>query len=149
MRYLPVRRHVPHWEHPCGTVALTWLLHRDQPVLRDDERTIVLEVISRGADVVGQILAAVVMDDHVHAVVSLAKGWTGVRAAQTWKSVSAHALTRDFGRSAPVWQRAYFDRWMMDRERVERCVAYVLGNPTRRWPGRTDYPWLIGRGIAR
>jgi REP element-mobilizing transposase RayT len=91
----------------------------------------------------GNILAAVVMDDHVHVLTSLIPAATGQQVAQTWKSVSSHGLTRDFGRASPVWQRQYFDRWLMDRPRIESCARYVLMNPVRRWPGTNGYRWII------
>jgi len=145
MRYLPFRRLVPHWEYPCGTVCITWHLHRDQPSLTEMEREQVLEVIRRGDGVVGDVLAAVVMDDHVHAVVALGVDWTCQRVAQTWKSVSSHGMTKVSGRNAPVWQREYFDRWIADAPRVDRCIEYVLQNPRRRWPGTDQYRWVIER----
>jgi REP element-mobilizing transposase RayT len=145
MRYLPIRRHVPHWEYPRGTVCVTWHLRREQSPLTERERDRVLEVIRRGDGVVGEVLAAVVMDDHVHAIVALADGWTCQKVAQAWKSVSSHGMTKAEGRSAPVWQREYFDRWIADAGRVDRCIEYVLENPRRRWPGTEDYRWLIER----
>jgi REP element-mobilizing transposase RayT len=145
MSWLPRRRKVPHWEHPGGTVCITWRLDRGQAGLRPEERDLTLAVIGRGEGVLGNIIAAVVMDDHAHVHISLFPSATGQKAAQVWKSVSAHGLTREFGRSAPVWQRQYFDRWIMDDARIERCAAYVRLNPERRWPGIEGYRWVLGR----
>jgi REP element-mobilizing transposase RayT len=149
MRYLPVRRHVPHWEYAGGTVCITWHLHREQSPLTEEERGQTFEVIRRGDGVAGDLLAAVVMDDHVHAVVALGPDWTCQRVAQTWKSVSSHGMTKAGGRQAPVWQREYFDRWIADAGRVDRCIEYVLANPRRRWPGTENYTWLIERRRVR
>ena len=145
MRYLPARRHVPHWEYPCGTVCITWRLHREQRPLTDQERGQVMEVIRRGDCLVGDVLASVVMDDHVHVVVALGSAWTCQKVAQVWKSVSSHLLTTAAGRCAPVWQREYFDRWIADAGRVDRCIEYVLDNPRRRWPGTENYQWAFQR----
>lgn len=124
-------------------MCLTWRLHPGQPSLRPEERDLVLTVIARGEGVLGNILAAVVMDDHVHVLVSLFETASGQKAAQTWKSVSSHGLTREFGRTSPVWQRQYFDRWLMDEAHIMGCYRYVLLNPARRWPGIDGYRWLI------
>jgi putative transposase len=105
---------------------------------------LVLAVISNDEGRLGNILAAVVMDDHVHVLISLFPTATAKQAAQTWKSVSAHAMTRGQGRTSPVWQRGYFDRWMLDQGRIEACARYILMNPRRRWPDVADYPWLLG-----
>ena len=124
-------------------MCLTWRLARAQPPLRPEERDLVLAVIARGEGVLGAILAAVVMDDHAHVLISLTPSATGQRAAQVWKSVSSHGLTREFGRSSPVWQPQYFDRWVMDQPHIESLVRYVVTNPERRWPGVQGYRWLI------
>ena len=148
MRFLPRRRKLPHWEYAGGTVCLTWRLDRAQPPLRPDERDLVLAVIARGEGVLGSILAAVVMDDHAHVLIALTPSATGQRAAQVWKSVSSHGLTKEFGRSSPVWQSQYFDRWVMDQPHIESLVRYVVMNPERRWPGIERYRWLIPRPDA-
>lgn len=103
----------------------------------------VLEVMARGDGKVGEVVAAVVMDGHVHVVVALAGGCSVAKVAQAWKSISSHRLTREHRRSAPVWQSDYFDRWIRSEERIRAAVAYVLSNPERRWPGVVDYPWRI------
>lgn len=143
MRTLPTRRHIPHSEHPGGTVCLTWRLHRSQPPLRPEERSLVIDVVRHDDGGIGDILAGVVMDDHAHILVSLYPGTTCRRVAQTWKSVSSHRMTKFHGRSAPVWQREYFDRWIMTGDRVRRAIEYVLANPIRRWPGLERYEWII------
>src|ERR1041385_5368287 len=93
MRTPPRRRRVPHREYPAGTLFLTWRSHRPQPPLLPAERAVVIEVIARGEGMLGRILAAVVMDDHVHALIWLNVKSSGRRAAQAWKSSSALRLT--------------------------------------------------------
>jgi putative transposase len=107
-----------------------------------------LAVIANDEGRLGHILAGVVMDDHVHVLVTLLPAATVQQAAQTWKSISAHAMTRRFGRTSPVWQRGYFDRWMIDQGRIEACVRYILMNPQRRWPDVRGYRWLLSNPDA-
>lgn len=143
MPYYPTRRKVPHWEHPGDTVCLTWRLQRDQPPLRPEERAVVLDVIRTGQPRFATLLAVVVMDDHVHALVRPEPGSTAQRLTIAWKGMAAHRLCREFGRVGPVWQRAHFDRWMRTPEHTQACRAYVIENPARRWPDLIDYPWVI------
>ena len=49
---------------------MTWRLHRAQPPLRHEEREAVLQVVGRIDDPAAKLHAAVIMDDHVHALVS-------------------------------------------------------------------------------
>lgn len=83
------------------------------------------------------------MDDHVHALVQLGPTQSTSRIVHTWKGVSAHRLTKEFGRLAPIWQRDYFDRSLRSPDSIERCVKYIAENPVRRWPETEAYRWLI------
>ena len=72
----------------------------------------VLEVLSSSGPDQCDMLAAVVMDDHVHALIRLADRVSGKDLAQRWKSIASRRLVRDGPRRAPIWQAEYFDRWM-------------------------------------
>lgn len=144
MHYFPTRRRVPHWEYPGGTVCLTWRLRRDHFPLNDEERGVVLAVIRRSDPTQCGLLAVVVMDDHVHALLRPAGGTTGKYLASAWKSISSHELCGTGPRRAPLWQRNYFDRWMRSEDQIRRCAEYIATNPRRRWPGLGTYPHLLG-----
>lgn len=145
---LPSRRHVPHWEYPGGTVCLTWRLHRLQGPLSGPERDVVLDVLASSGPEQCELLAAVVMDDHVHVLARPAAGVCAKILAQRWKSISSRRLTAQ-DRSAPVWQAEYFDRWMRSADHTDACARYVIGNPRRRWGGCEPYRWLIDKWTAR
>lgn len=85
------------------------------------------------------------MDDHVHVLADVGPSSSIQRAAHTWKSISAHRLTKEHGRIAPVWQREYWDRSIRNSESFKACIAYILANPRNRWPSVTDYPWMFPR----
>ena len=92
--HLP-RRQVPHFERPGGVVCLTWRVDRHRPILRPEERTIVFEVIQSCEPAFAELLAAVVMDDHVHVLVRPRIGTTGrrlVRALKVEKSLGGRKL---------------------------------------------------------
>ncbi|MGB7212624.1 MAG: hypothetical protein WBC97_08345 [Gemmatimonadales bacterium] len=146
-RALRRRRHVPHFEIPGGTVFLNWRLDRRQPVLSRLERVIVLDVIRGTPHCFGAVLAVVVMPDHVHALVTPAPGVTGRRLAVAWRGIAAGRLLSGSGRTRPIWQRGYFDRWKRTPGEIVCCIRYVESNPRRRWPGLDRYDGLwIGRG---
>jgi REP element-mobilizing transposase RayT len=116
-------------------------LAADQPPLRPEERGIVLEVVRSCEPLFAELIAAVVMDDHAHALVQPQLGTSGRRLARAWKGMTAQRLVKEQGRSTPVWQREYFDRWMDSERQVEACVEYIRHNPERRWPGIEGYRW--------
>ena len=138
----PARRHVPHREIPGASVFLTWRLHHDQPPLRGDERSVVLEVIRASDPQFASVVAAVVMDDHAHVLARPNEGIRARRVVLAWKGITAHRLCGAGLRTPPLWQRAYFDKWLDDDRRSEACIAYILENPRRRWAAATDYRWV-------
>lgn len=140
--HLPKRHHVPHREIPESHVFLTWRLDRHQRGLNEEERGIVLGVIRTCEPRFAVLLAAVVMDDHVHALVKPEEGVTARKLVIAWKGMAAHRLCDTSQRRPPIWQRAYFDRWLEDPDRIEACIQYIIDNPKLRWPAVTDYPWI-------
>ena len=138
----PVRHHVPHREVPGASVFLTWRLHRAQPPLTGPERGVVLEVVKASDPAFAAVLAAVVMDDHVHVLATPRDGVRARRIILAWKGISAHKLCGPRRRTPPLWQRAYFDRWLLDERSVQACARYIIGNPRRRWPMVGEYEWV-------
>lgn len=145
MPYHPARRSLPHFERVGGVVCLTWRLARIQPLLRHEERKVVFESVESCDPYFADLFALVVMDDHAHVLVRPHSGFTARHLIGCWKGMTAQRLVRTFGRSAPMWQRDYFDRWMDSRDQVTACIGYIARNPVRRWPGIGDYPWLYLR----
>lgn len=78
--------------------------------------------------------AAVVMPDHVHAILLAmrydgGKLWSIPQMMQNVKSVSAHRINELLGRSGPVWQRECFDRIVRSQESFREKHAYLVENP--------------------
>ena len=143
MRALPIRRHLPHPELHGGTCHITWRLIAGSNALTPAERDWVLQVMRKGQEFRCLFQAAVVMDDHVHALITPGAEATSARLVQAWKSASSHHLTRYFGRSAPVWQRDYYQRWITSPALIHICAQYIRNNPPRKWPGIENYAWVL------
>jgi REP element-mobilizing transposase RayT len=86
------------------------------------------------------LLAWVVMPNHVHAVARLFSGITIDRVIHSWKSYTAKECNRLVGRGGRFWQEDYFDRSIRDREHLERAMTYVGRNPIK--AGLADWPWV-------
>ena len=143
MKVFRSRRHLKHVEVVGGTCHITWRLHRRQPLLHSAERSLVLDVLSRASEFGCIWHAAVVMDDHIHALVTPGREKTSRDLVRAWKAASSHRLVKAFGRRAPVWQAEYHQRWIHSAADVEVCARYIRGNPARRWPGVMMYPWVL------
>ena len=147
-RELRKRCHLPHREVPNGAVFLTWRLHRGQRPLAPEERDTVLAVLSFSSGTQCTMLAAVVMDDHVHALVRPTPPENARTLVQRWKSITSRRIVAASPREAPLWQAEYFDRWLGHPDQLSRCVRYVMDNPYRRWPALTEYRWILEGGSA-
>jgi REP element-mobilizing transposase RayT len=140
---LTYRRQMPHWRLTGSTYFLTWRVHPEQADLAPDERTLVQDALFHFDGLRYDLLAWVVMNDHVHVVVSPREDQPVESLVHSWKSFTAHAMQRRWGRRGAVWQREYFDRIVRDEDELREKLEYVLGNPAKRWPDQDEpYEWV-------
>ena len=88
------------------------------------------------------LLAYVVMDDHVHVLVRPLEDHELHALVHSWKSYTSKRLMKLSDRVAPVWQREYFDRIVRDETELMAKLEYIVGNPYARWPETQEYPWV-------
>lgn len=140
------RRRLPHWRVEGATYFVTWCLQNRREGLAWAERDIVVTAIRHFESIRYRLEAYVIMDDHVHVMVTPSAGHELEEIVHTWKSFSANQLQRRTGRAGRVWQGEYHD-WIVRSEREYGArVRYILANPRRRWPGITIYRWAWCRG---
>lgn len=120
-------------------------------LLRDVQlREVVITELRRHDGVRYQLLAFVVMPNHVHVLARLAGVPLG-RIVQAWKGASGREINRIRQSSGTVWQREYYDRFIRDDEHLIAALRYIAQNPGRaglgeRWDGlwmRKDLQELI------
>ena len=76
------------------------------------------------------LLAWVVMPNHVHAVVRPRPGWTLSKMLQSWKGYTAHKANRLLSRTGyEFWQRESFDHLIRNDDHLHRCCHYTTANP--------------------
>ena len=136
------RRNLPHWRARGSAYFITWRLHRRQQPLCDAECDAVVQALRFFDGKRYRLLAAVVMADHVHALVQPLEGATPEATVHSWKTWTGRLMCRKFGRCAPVWQDEYFDRVVRDQRELEATQAYIEGNPVRECSEGGEYPWL-------
>ena len=123
MQTQPQRRHIAHYEVSGGTCHVTWRLNRDQARLSPEERTIVLDILTRAPECGATWHAAVVLDDHVHAL--FAPGWSrsSRKFVNSWKGASSRLVSVHSGRSSPIWQPEYYQRWISSPALIPICTS--------------------------
>ncbi|MDR3459812.1 MAG: transposase [Verrucomicrobiae bacterium] len=89
------------------------------------------------------LLAWVVMANHVHAVVRPLPGFTLSQILQSWKGFSAREANRLLKRQGEFWQGESYDHLVRDDEDLSRCCHYTTMNPVnaRLCARPEDWPW--------
>jgi len=133
------RRRLPHWRADGAIYFVTWCVNRGLPDLEGVERDLVLSTLLHFNGSRYKLYAAVVMNDHVHALVEPI-GINGLEVIiRSWKSFTARQFAHRTGR---VWQPEYWDRLVRDEREFEEKLRYIATNPFTRWPGIESYPWI-------
>jgi putative transposase len=138
------RRRLPHWRLTGSVYFITWRLHPSQSELTSGERSTVTRAIKHFHDDRYNLLAFVVMHDHVHMLVKPAERYTLTQLVHSWKSFTANCLQRQFNRRKSLWQDEYFDRIVRDEEELIEKAQYIINNPFKVWPDIEEYQWVGG-----
>jgi len=141
-------RRLPHWRLRGATYFVTWRTHTSQAPLSAAERDLVFSAVRHFEGARYTLGAHVVMDDHVHVVVTPHEPHGLTAILHSWKSFSANALRRQHGRSGRVWLAEAFDRILRDDRELEEVSHYILTNPRKRWPALAEYRWVAPNGLV-
>ena len=87
-----------------------------------------------------QMLAWVVMPNHVHALIHV-RHTPLSKVLQNWKSLAAVEANKLLRRSGRFWQPDYWDTFMRDEEQTRRAVRYIENNPVKARLCRTPEEW--------
>ena len=136
------RRNLPHGRVAGATYFVTWRLASGQSKLAAEERSLMTQCLRHFDQKHYDLLAYVIMDDHVHALVTPIGNAALEQVVPGWKSFSTHQFQRAYGRSGRVWQAEYFDRVVRDEAELSEKTAYILQNPWKRWPELEEYLWV-------
>lgn len=130
------RRHLPHWTQQRSIYFVTFVAHRT--VFTMAEQRIVLEHIKEGDDKFCDLLAAIVMPDHVHLLIRPKQPYTLSRVMKGIKGVSAHKVNLYRNTKGTVWQDESYDRIIRNSNEFDQKLNYMRNNPVKR--GFTDDP---------
>jgi REP element-mobilizing transposase RayT len=88
-----------------------------------------------------ELLAYVIMNDHVHVLLAAGHGQSLERIVHSWKFYTGHVLQKARCIAGSIWQQEYHDRIIRDQDELRRQIQYVTTNPFKRWPEMSEYPW--------
>ncbi len=142
------RRRLPHIQNERRPVFLTFGTYRRWE-LPDAARDVVLRCCLHEDARTIDLLAAVVMPEHVHLLFTAKQDASGefyslAEIVNSIKSAAAHQINRALQRSGTVWQAEYFDHVLRASESIDAKVEYLRMNPVRRGLVRVpeEYRWL-------
>jgi REP element-mobilizing transposase RayT len=142
------RRNLPHWQQPGSVYFITWRCRQGQ-TLEPEERTITLKAIKYWDGRKWEVYAAVVMPDHVHALVQpLSLSEDGVidlgEILHSVKSFTVHKINQQKGAKGSIWQDERYDRIVRDDAEFLEKWQYLRNNVVKEGMAEypEDYPWL-------
>ena len=147
MVYRLYKRRMSHARREGATYLVTWCVQAGLYDLEGHEREAVVEVLRHFEGQRYDLYAFVVMNDHVHVVVTPYDGLHFEQLVGSWKEHSAKRINRMRGVSGRLWQSEYCDRILNGRWGLENAIDYVIENPRRRWSNIVAYPWVWWRHV--
>jgi putative transposase len=93
--------------------------------------SIVEAALLHGAGQRYELIAWVIMPNHVHVLIAPAENHALPDIVQAWKSWTAKAINRERGGVGTVWQREFFDRFVRDDGHLVAAIAYIEENPVK------------------
>jgi len=145
------RRHLPHWQAGGSWYFVTFRLARGP--LPAEARRAVMDVLMGGDGARYELVAAVVMPDHVHCVLHPLERAPGAwldlgRLLKTLKGVSARRVNEVLSTRGTVWQDESWDRVIRSEPELWARVEYIRTNPVRAGlvSEAEEYPLLLMPG---
>jgi REP element-mobilizing transposase RayT len=96
-----------------------------------------------------ELIAWVIMPNHVHALIAPAADHVLPAIVHTWKSWTAKAINRGRDGGGQVWQREYFDRFIRDDGHLAATIAYIEENPVKAGLVVEPADWRFGSAWRR
>jgi REP element-mobilizing transposase RayT len=146
------RRNLPHMQELGQVYFITWRCRTGERLF-PEERFLVLDSLKYWEGRKWSVLAAVIMPDHVHALVRCLPHPDGgmyhlAEVLHSFKSFSAHQVLKQRGKTGKIWQDERYDRMVRDEAEFLEKWNYLRNNPVKKGLAENseDYPWLYERG---
>jgi len=105
-----------------------------------------------------ELIAYVVMPNHVHLVIKTYKGFTVGDLVKSWKAYTAKEIRKYFHSNGQVaecnsalpeilqagnlfWQREYWDRFIRDENHFKKSIDYIFNNPVKAGLCKSIFDW--------
>ena len=106
----------------------------DCPLRRPECSAIVADAMRHFDGERVDVMAFVIMPNHVHAAIIPRTGWHLEQLIHSWKQWTAKRINPLIGKSGKFWQEDYFDTILRDGEHLGRVLRYIRNNPGKSQP---------------
>jgi REP element-mobilizing transposase RayT len=142
------RHHLPHWQQDGAFYWVTILSGRG--AIPPTARQIVVDTLLHDHGRKYDLVAAVVMPDHVHLIMQPLCRVEGVwydlaQLLRSIKGASAYRINRHMDTSGSVWRPESYDRIIRNEDEYWRYLGYLINNPVKRElvDEPEDYPYTV------
>jgi len=77
------------------------------------------------------LVAFVVMPNHVHVLFRLRAPHRLEEVIKSWKGFTAREINKRLGKPGSLWQEGYWDRMIRNERHFFKCIEYIQKNPKR------------------
>jgi thiamine-phosphate pyrophosphorylase len=123
-------RKLPHWKLEGSTYFVTFRLASRE--LNAPERQIVLDHVKSGSDRFYTLIAATIMPDHTHLLLTPLPQTDLSRILKSIKGVSARFLNQFRQSGGKVWQDESWDRIVRNQNELDEKLEYMLNNSVKK-----------------
>lgn len=91
-----------------------------------------------------QLLAWVIMPNHVHVLIETKTGFPLSEIVHSWKSFTAKQANKILKRTGDFWQPDYYDRYIRDTHHLQKAIRYIHENPVKTGLVQKAQEWPFG-----
>lgn len=139
------RRALPHWTMSGATYYITFCLGEGQ--LNDAEISLIIRHIQQGDPRYYTLMAATIMPDHVHLLLTPQPGVNIPRIMKGMKGSLARQINLLCNSFGSLWQADWHDRIMRDDTELNEKLQYMLNNPVK--AGLVEDGWTYSGWYCR
>lgn len=139
------QRHLPHFQLSGGYFFITFSCYKRQKLL-PSQKDIVYQAIHFLNSKRYELLAVVIMDDHVHMIIEIKD--TLSKIMHSIKSYTAHQINKAANKVGRVWQDESFDHVIRNEGEFLQKLKYIANNPVKAELAERyeNYKWLYVKG---
>ena len=125
------RRNLPHMTLEGSYYFITFNTFKRAKLSVESVKTVLNHIIE-GNKKFYHLIAAVILDDHVHIIIHPNSGYELSRIMKGVKGVSSHKINLLNNTKEKIWQDEYYDRIIRDDDEMREKLNYMYNNPIKR-----------------